>query len=191
MLRVQERNDPLAFALLLKRWHGPVQQLCTRMTGDAHRGEDLAQETFTRLLAHARTYRHGARFSTFLWRIALNLCCDERRKAIRHPESPLDWQEEDVLGAECRQPPQDSPESLAARREAADLVREALLRLPEHYRAVLVLRHYEGLKFREIAAVLNIPDGTVKSRMAEALNRLRALLGPKLGGQGIEPDQPV
>ena len=67
-----------------------------------------------------------------------------------------------------------------AKNEEAALVREALAKLPESYRSVLVLRHYEGLKLREIAEILEIPPGTVNSRMAEALTRLSRNLGPKL-----------
>ena len=72
-----------------------------------------------------------------------------------------------------------------AEKERAELVREAILRLPEHYRAVVVLRHYEGLKFRQIAEVLDIPEGTVKSRMAEALSRLAR--EPQLGRAADAP----
>ena len=74
-----------------------------------------------------------------------------------------------------------TPAAAAVERERAELLREALLQMPPHYQDVIILRHYQGLKFREIAHVLDIPDGTVKSRMAEALTRLGRLLGPTLG----------
>src|SRR2546421_6182575 len=72
-------------------------------------------------------------------------------------------------------------------REEAELVRAALLQVPEIYRSVLVLRHYEGLKLREIAEVLDIPDGTVNSRMAEGLAQLTRLLEPQFGKQSSQP----
>lgn len=182
MLRFQTEGDSGAFALLVRRWEGPIRRLCTRMTGDAHRGEDLAQETFARLFANPKAYQHKARFSTFLWRVALNLCYEEHRKVKRRNESSFDCEgDEESAGAGTLVSSVASPEAQVAERERAELVRTALRRLPEHYRAVVVLRHYEGLKFREIAEALDIPVGTVKSRMAEALNRLGRLLRPTLG----------
>jgi RNA polymerase sigma-70 factor (ECF subfamily) len=76
--------------------------------------------------------------------------------------------------------PEPAPDRLLAERERNELVRWALMQLPETYRTVLVLRHYQDLKFREIADVLEVPEGTVKSRMAEALKQIGLLLKPKL-----------
>ncbi len=179
MLRVQNHGDGRAFALLMRRWGGPVRRLCTRMTGDAHRGEDLAQEAFARIFTKSDSFKHRARFSTFLWRIALNLCVDERRKAQRRPETEVQIEggAEDAL-TPTPASPTAGPAARAMKKERAEAVRAALAELPEQYRSVVVLRHYEGLKFREIAEVLDIPEGTVKSRMAEALTRLARLLQP-------------
>lgn len=182
MRRVQQYGDHRAFALLFRRWEGPIKRLCTRMAGDAHRGEELAQEAFTRVFASRGSYRHAAKFSTFLWRVAINLCIDEQRKSRARPELSTGTGEEvggrGCRGLTCREPP---PDRAAADRERAGLVREALMELPEYYRAVVVLRHYEGLKFREIAVVLDIPEGTAKSRMAAALTKLSQILKPVLG----------
>ncbi len=177
MWRVQSQDDADAFARLVERWEGPIQRLCTRMIGDAHRAEDLAQEAFTRLFLKRKTYQGTARFSTFLWRIALNLCFDELRRSKRRGETSLEGPEGEVvhaLRAICANEP--APDVLLAAQERAELVRQALLRLSEGYRSVVVLRHYEDLKFREIADVLEIPEGTVKSRMAEALALLHQYL---------------
>jgi RNA polymerase sigma-70 factor (ECF subfamily) len=170
MWRVQMLDDPAAFAELVKRWQGPIQQLCARMTGDLHQGEDLAQDAFVRVFAKRKDFQQSSRFSTWLWRIALNLCYDSLRRTARRGEIPL----ENETDAE---PPalrvyEPGPDDQLASKEQAEMVRTALLGLPEHYRAVLVLRHYENLKFHEIADVLGIPVGTVKSRMAEALTQL-------------------
>ncbi len=182
MSRVRGRDDPRAFALLLRRWELPIQRLCTRMTGDPRLAEDLAQEAFARLFAHRKRYRGSARFSTFLWRIAVNVCLDERRKAKRRAQTSLDCDDgRGAVSVETLAGPEALPDALAVRLERAELVREALLQLSERHRTVLVLRHYEGLKFREIAEVLDIPQGTVKSRMAEGLSRLARLLKPTLG----------
>src|ERR1043166_336591 len=95
MWRVRTDDDPQAFAQLVERWQGPIQGLCTRMTGDPHRGEDLAQETFARLFARRKNYTPSGKFSTFLWRMALNICYDELRKLKRRGEFSLDQHDDD------------------------------------------------------------------------------------------------
>jgi RNA polymerase sigma-70 factor (ECF subfamily) len=187
MWRVRMSDDPQAFAALMQRWEKPIHGLCARMTGDVHRAQDLSQDAFARLFARRKSYEPSGRFSTFLWRIALNLCYDELRRLKRRPELPLDTAgranrpdepQDDDAGALPSSAP--APDAIVAGEERAAAVRAALGQLSEPYRAVLVLRHYEGLKFREIADVLDIPEGTVKSRMAEALSQLGRLLMPAL-----------
>jgi len=179
MHRVKVDDDPQAFAQLVERWQRPIQGLCARMTGDTHRGEDLAQDTFARLFARRKGYEPTGRFSTFLWRMALNICYDELRKINRRGESFLDG-----AGGDDESDPrhllidESAPDTSLVEGERAEAVRRALLELVESHRVVVVLRHYEGLKFREIAEVLGLPEGTVKSRMAEALTRLNKLLNP-------------
>lgn len=181
MWRVKMQDDAQAFAQLVRRWQKPIQSLCARMTGDTHRGEDLAQETFARLFARRKDYETSGKFATFLWRVALNLCYDELRRVNRRRESTLEIMgnpgENAAAGDEARLMAEGpSPDSSLIEQERAEAVRKALLQLAEPYRAVVVLRHYEGLKFREIGRVLVIPEGTVKSRMAEALTQLNRIL---------------
>jgi RNA polymerase sigma-70 factor (ECF subfamily) len=181
MWRVRMEDDEQAFARLVRRWEGPIQRLCARMAGDTHRGEDLAQETFARVFARRKDYQPNGRFSTWLWRIALNLCYDELRRRQRREESSLD----DALGGTMTDlatlaAPEAGPDRTLAEQERGQMVRQALNQLPETYRTVLVLRHYESLKFGEIADVLAVPEGTVKSRMAEALTRMSRLLKTRL-----------
>jgi len=181
MWRVKMNDDPQAFARLVERWEKPIQRLCTRMTGSSHQGEDLAQETFTRLFTRRKSYEPSGRFSTFLWRIALNLCYDELRKTNRRREFFLDETDRGLAdGPDEFITEEPAPDHVLADRERAATVRRALLELAEPYRVVVVLRHYEGLKFRQIADVLAIPEGTVKSRMVEALNQLNRLLSHTL-----------
>jgi RNA polymerase sigma-70 factor (ECF subfamily) len=181
MWRVQTRNDESAFALLVRRWEGPIQRLCVRMTGDTGQGEDLAQEAFIRVYAKRKDYRQAGKFSTWLWRIALNLCHDALRRRSRRDELSLE-----VIGgesggaAEIFVAPDPGPDHSTMEQERGESVRRALMQLSEPYRTVLVLRHYEDLKFREIAEVLEVPEGTVKSRMAEALTQMNRLLKPML-----------
>jgi RNA polymerase sigma-70 factor (ECF subfamily) len=180
MWRVQTQDDERAFAQLVRRWEGPIQRLGARMTGDVHRGEDVAQETFARVFAKRKDYQPSGKFSTWLWRIALNLCYDELRRRQRREESSLDGMGEAAAALEAFVAPEPPPDKSLVEQERSELVRRALMKLSEAYRTVLVLRHYENLKFREIAGVLDVPEGTVKSRMAEALTQMGRLLQPML-----------
>ncbi len=181
MWRVKMHDDHQEFARLVKRWDQPIRRLCTRMTGDPHRGEDLKQEAFLRVFEKRKTYQPTGRFSTYLWRIALNLCYDELRRQERRREFLRDPQPEEGEGSTDEfAADAPGPDAHAAALEEGELVRQALMKLPDIYRAVVVLRHYENLKLAKIAEVLEIPEGTVNSRMAEALSRLSRMLTPKL-----------
>jgi RNA polymerase sigma-70 factor (ECF subfamily) len=179
MWRVQTTDDNAAFGHLVQRWEQPILRLCARMTGSLHQAEDLKQETFTRIFVRRKDFRQGCRFSTWLWRIALNLCYDELRKRRRHGEFSL----EDGVGEDAREQElaseEPSPDLRLAAREDCELVRCALLRLPEPHRAVLVLRYCEGLKLREIADILEIPETTASSRIAVGLAQITRLLEPQ------------
>jgi RNA polymerase sigma-70 factor (ECF subfamily) len=179
MWRVKMQSDAQAFAQLVKRWEQPIRRLCERMTGDSHRAEDLTQETFARVFAKRRDWQPTGRFSTFLWRIAVNQCHDELRRIKRRSERPLEASDESgSYELETIPSPTASPDVAAEGKERGEFVRAAMMQLSPLYREVVVLRHYEGLKFSEIGEVLNIPEGTAKSRMAEALTQLERLLKP-------------
>ena len=180
MWRVQKHDDASAFARLVQRWEKPIQHLCTRMTGDSHRAEDLTQEAFSRLFQRRQSYQSSGKFSTYLWRIALNLCYDELRRRRHEWVLMPDADDESGGPLDHHAAPGPGPDAVALQEERAALVREALLRLPENQRSVVALRHYQDLKFREIAEVLGIPEGTVKSRMVDALDQLGRLLRPAI-----------
>ena len=188
MWRVKMEDDSQAFAELVHRWEQPIRRLCARMTGDEHRGEDLAQEAFIRLFARRKDYEPTGKFSTFLWRVALNLCYDELRRIKRRKESSLDEGLEGESGYAEVALESPGPDGQAVASDRAQLVREALAKLPDPYRAVVILRHYEGLKFREIGVLLDIPEGTVKSRMSEALSQLSRLLNRELSDDRPHPE---
>lgn len=184
MWQVKIHDDHRAFAQLVERWEEPIRRLCARMIGDAHRGDDLKQETFSKLFEKRKLYEPSGRFSTYLWRIALNVCYDDLRRRNRRQEFIV--QGEDGSEIEAYQDDELTPDSQTAQQEEAELVRQALMKLPESYRTVLVLRHYEGLKIAKIAEVLDIPIGTVSSRLVEGLSRLSRILEPKLKSSAIQ-----
>jgi len=189
MCRVKLHDDAKAFGELVARWQKPIRDLCTRMTGDMHRGEDLTQETFARLYSRRKNYEPTAKFSTFLWRVALNLCHDELRRLRRRRECVLDDSEADESMVEVLTDVDSMPDRFTLECERAEAVRHALVEIGESHREVVILRHYEGLKFREIAEVLGIPEGTVKSRMADALTQLNRILNPLLADPPTTPER--
>lgn len=184
MWRVQNDEDSEAFSQLVARWQTPIQSLCHRMLGDRHKAEDLAQEAFTRLFVRREAYQAGNKFSTYLFRIAINLCYDEMRRLKVRREAPLERDSKDDNhnpGLDLVDESTPAPDHEAHNRETGVAVRDALLTLPEQFRTIVVLRHYENLKFREIAEVLGLPEGTVKTHMTEALNMLARKLKSSLG----------
>lgn len=190
MGRVQRTGDPAAFGELVRRWEAPLQRLCTRLTGDAHHAEDLVQEIFARIFTHRHRYRPDARFSTWLWRVALNHTYSALRQPHLHHEQPANPQADDAPNPGPHADLPDAaptPDEAALRRETREAVCRAVSELPESHRAILVLRHYEGLKFREIAEVLDLPEGTVKTRMTEALHLLARRLARALDCPGALP----
>jgi RNA polymerase sigma-70 factor (ECF subfamily) len=164
LMRRWQGGDGTAFEALVRRWQGPVGRLLARLAGPSS-AADLAQEVFLRVYTAGGRYREEGAFSTWIYRIVLNVARDAGRRRRDHAalgdREPLD------LAA---------PHDAACRREAAALVGRALAELPEALREVLVLRHYEGLNFEQIARLTGVPASTLKSRFAVALSRLRVRL---------------
>ena len=183
MWRVQMESDHQAFALLVERWHDRIYGLCARMLNNTHTGEDLAQEVFAKIFEKRKDYDPQRKFATWLWRIAVNRCYDELRRLQRRQEFSLEPDEEGHAIIPDQLIETVSPDQQAVAEEESAVIRRALAQLPDIYRSVVVLRHYQGLKLREIAEVLDVPEGTVNSRMAEALSQLTRLLEPEFPNQ--------
>jgi RNA polymerase sigma-70 factor, ECF subfamily len=181
MWNVQMNDDHEAFARLVQRWEEPIFRLCARITGNSHQAEDLRQETFARVYTHRREFRTDKKFSTWLWRIALNLCYDAVRKRQRHGECPLEDEQGGTADFTRERPAEGpSPDLQVAAQEENEIVRQALVRLPETGRTVLALRYGEGLKLREIAEILELSEATVSYRIAIALDQMTRILEPSL-----------
>jgi RNA polymerase sigma-70 factor (ECF subfamily) len=167
LMRSWQQGDSLAFETLVRRWQQPMARLFSRLLGRTDQVPDLCQEVFLRVY-HARwRYRESGSFSTWLYRIALNVAHDAGRRRHRDP-APLEGHE-----PADRLAPADA---LCQQQEAVRLVTQAVAELPQPLREVLVLHHYEGLKFEEIARLTGSPASTLKSRFAVALGRLRTRL---------------
>ena len=143
-----------------------------RMLGNREDAEDVAQETFISLHRHGHRFRHDARFSTFVYRVAANAALNRRRTLGRKNARIRKLQTRQAGGDDLPTTPRD-PESATFGAEVQVRVQDALLQLPPDLRAATVLYDIEGLSYREIAAVLEIPEGTVKSRIHRARSALR------------------
>jgi RNA polymerase sigma-70 factor (ECF subfamily) len=176
-----QRGDASAFERLLRRHRAPLFNFLVRMLGDRERAEDLAQEAFLRIVKSAGAWQEKARFKTWLYTIARNLCVDQaRRDKFRRADS-LDAQasdgEEDGPTLGERMPSSEAgPDRSAESSQLRPLLVRALMALPEEQREVFVLREQSGLAFKEIAELVGVNENTVKSRMRYALEGLRRTL---------------
>ena len=168
-------GDQVALAALATRHHAPLLGYLYRLTGgDGQLAEDLLQETLLHVLRQ-RTYQAGRPFKPWLYSIATNLARDYfKSAAVRQC-----WREGDAEEALLSLYDGDpGPEERALAAEQGSEVRAALAQLGEEYRVVLLLRFYQGFNLQEIAETLQIPLGTVKSRLSVGVHRLRAVLAP-------------
>lgn len=166
LIRQSQAGDRQAFGKLVRCHRSSVVNVIYRMCGDAGVAEDAAQECFIRAWQHIHSYRPRSAFRNWLYRIATNCAISELRRVkpvIDVDELPL---------SDERQ----GPEVRTEHREQAAAVQAAILALPAASRNALILREYEGLSYRDIADTLEIPIGTVMSRLNYARRRLRETL---------------
>jgi RNA polymerase sigma-70 factor (ECF subfamily) len=185
MARVGE-DDERAFAELVRRFQGRVINLVSRVLNDRECGDDITQEVFVRVFVHRRNYRRGSKFSTWLFTIAANLAKNEIRRRVRR----RNWFSlnalQEILKDSAIQlaDPTEGRESRMEREQLQEAMGRAIATVPEKYRLALVLRDIDGLTYEEIAEVLGIPGGTVRSRINRARGMLKRKLIPLLRREG-------
>jgi RNA polymerase sigma-70 factor (ECF subfamily) len=159
-------GDGEAFASLVRRYDRAVYHLACRTLRDTEEARDVAQETFLKAYRSLRTFRPNAKFSTWIFSIAYHACCDRlnRRKRFAAEELPE------------RADPGPGPEHRVIALDEAQRLRDAIAQLPEKYRIVVTLYHLQGRQYEEIAQVLGLPMGTVKTHLFRAKEQLRKLL---------------
>lgn len=172
-LKLAPRDQLMSgFELIVERYKNAIVSFLYRFTGDFRTAEDLAQETFLRVFKKIHDYNHAAKFSTWLYTIASNLAKDEFKRRSRHPARSLDWK---GGGDTTREVPQVKADTTASvpdvrleHEETRQGVNRALTLLEEHDREILLLKDVQGLSYEEISTVLELPMGTVKSRLSRA-----------------------
>src|SRR5688500_2662227 len=172
LVTLSQGGDLDSFNQLVLRWERPIYALAYRVIGREEDARDIAQETFLRAFRAIRGFKGQAKFSSWLYRIALNLCRDwmrrERRTPVAHPP------EGDPLDLVAEQPsPAEPIDATVSRREVTQSVARAMALLPEEQRTAIILKEYHGLTFQEIADLLECPLSTVKTRLYQGLSVVR------------------
>ena len=165
-------GDTDSFNQLVLRWERPIYALAYRVIGREEEARDVVQETFLRAFRGIKNFRGQAKFSSWVYRIALNLCRDwirrERRAPIQATPEGIDLVE---LAAE--QGPVESIETLVARHDLSKIEEQAMALLPDEQRTAIILKEYHGMTFQEIADLQGCPLSTVKTRLYQGLTVLR------------------
>src|SRR5688572_29817096 len=168
-------GDLDSFNQLVLRWERPIYALAYRVIGREEDARDVAQETFLRAFRALAGFKGQAKFSSWLYRITLNLCRDwirrERRAPVVQPPEGVD-----LIELASAAEPTETVEDLASRHELGRAVARAMATLPPEQRTAIVLKEYHGLTFQEIADLLECPLSTVKTRLYQGLSVLRKQL---------------
>ncbi len=167
-----------AYGELVRRHHAGVIHVIYRMCGDAELAQDAAQDAFIQAWLHLSTFRPGTSLRNWLYRIAVNAALDVLRREAKIADADFETL--------SMPDPQAGPEAALLQKERTVAVQQAILALTEASRSVLVLREYGGLSYHEIAATLDIPLGTVMSRLNYARRQLKESLQPHLIQMEIE-----
>jgi RNA polymerase sigma-70 factor (ECF subfamily) len=166
------RGRSEAFGTLVERYDRAVYHLAFRTLHDREEAQDAAQEAFFKAFRSLRTFRPDAKFSTWIFSIAYHACCDRLARRKRYSNEELPDRADSSAG----------PELQAIADDEATRLHAAIAALPEKYRTVITLYHLQGAQYEEIAKVLQIPMGTVKTHLFRAKEQLRKLLNESAAG---------
>jgi RNA polymerase sigma-70 factor, ECF subfamily len=190
LITLCKARDEDAFATLLERYKSRVFTLAYRMLGQREEAEDVAQEAFIHVYRAIDSFRVGDKFSSWIYRITSNLCIDHLRRR-KHREISMDAPV-DPEGEIKREYPDKArgPEGQVIDKEFKTALEKAILSLSPAYRSVVVLRHVHNLAYEEIARTLDLPLGTVKTRLFRAREILKRKV-TAMGMLGVEPGKGV
>ena len=164
-------GDTGAFNALVDRWQHRIHRVAYRYFNSHDEAREITQKTFIRVYKKLKTLDDYNAFSAWIYRIANNLCLDEAKRAGRKKSASMDEFDQAPIANTISEHP-DRP---LQQKELEAILQQALQQLPAEQRMVVIMKEYEGMKFREIAEVLHIPESTVKSRMYYGLRTLRGI----------------
>ncbi|HEV8384415.1 MAG TPA: sigma-70 family RNA polymerase sigma factor [Candidatus Acidoferrales bacterium] len=183
-----QAGSDAAFDWLVTHYHVPVFNLVYRMIGDAADAADATQEVFLKAFKGIRGFRRGSSLKTWLYRIAIREALNQRRWFVRHARQQTSIDAPDVHSGEAHfelESTAATPLELCAAHELQETVQGALDQVPEVFRSAVVLRDLEGLSYEEVAEVLEVSVGTVKSRIVRGRRALREILEPLLAAHPV------
>ena len=187
-------GDLDSFNQLVLRWERPIYALAYRVIGREEDARDVCQETFLRAFRALGGFKGQAKFSSWLYRITLNLCRDWIRRERRAPVAQAP-EGVDLLDLAAEREDVETVEDLASRRQLGRAVARAMAVLPDDQRTAIILKEYHGLTFQEIANLLDCPLSTVKTRLYQGLAVLRRQLEQagiqRASGGAVEMDRPA
>ena len=170
-------GDGDSFEKLVLENQTKVYNLALRMVGNEDDAFDMSQEAFIKAYNSILSFRGDCRFSVWLYRLTTNVCLDYLRSEARRSHVSLSYQDEADDDKELEIPDERfSPETAAEKKELREAVNRGLMKLPQDYRAILLLREIDGLSYEEIGQTLDLEEGTVKSRIFRARKKLCTIL---------------
>lgn len=175
LVALSQGGDLDSFNQLVLRWERPIYALAYRVIGREEEARDVAQETFLRAFRALKGFKGQAKFSSWLYRITLNLCRDWIRREKRAPVAQAP-EGVDLVELAGEATPAETIEELVGRRQLGRAVSRAMAVLPEEQRTAIILKEYHGLTFQEIAELLDCPLSTVKTRLYQGLSVVRKQL---------------
>jgi RNA polymerase sigma-70 factor (ECF subfamily) len=177
LMVLYQRGEVRAFELLLSRHRKPVYNFILRFVGDRETAEDLLQEAFIRVIKGAEAYKRQAKFTTWLYTIARNLCVDQtrRRKHRKHAslDAPIDSGDDSGTLLDVIPSNEMASDRKSVNKQLHATMQRAIEALSEEQREVFLMREFLDMPFKQIADVVGVPENTVKSRMRYALEKLR------------------
>lgn len=177
LVKLAQSGNRSAFEQLVIANQTKVYNLALRMVGNEQDAYDMSQEAFIKAYHALENFRGDSRFSVWLYRLTTNVCLDFLRAKSRKTHGSLTYLSEEDGEKELEiYDDRFSPETIAEKKELREAVNRGLMRLPENYRAILLLREIEGMSYEEIAEVLSLEEGTVKSRIFRARKKLCGIL---------------
>jgi len=182
-----QAGSETAFDWLVTHYHAPVYNLILGMLGDTSDAADAAQEVFLKAFKGIRNFRQGSSLKTWLYRIAIREALNHRRWFRRHLQRniSIDAEPDEGCGPIEIEDLGATPFDLLAAQEIQSVVQGALQQVPDVFRSAVILRDLEGLSYEEVAEVLDVSVGTVKSRILRGRRALKEILEPLLGEQSV------
>lgn len=177
LVQQAKSGSATAFEALVTAYESKIYNLSLRYLGNREDAMDASQEVFLRVFRFLPGFQEESGFSTWIYRIAVNVCKDALAQRAKRTEQPLEYQNEDEESRILEIPDERyRPEELVEQRELKGLLADAILTLPEQQRQMIIMRDVQGLRYEEIGEILSLELGTVKSRISRAREKLRKKL---------------